>query len=118
MCGDSQLAIIKDMATGSANLLREARLRANLSQRQLAERARTSQSVIARIERGQTSPSWETLTRLLGAAGFDLAVALELKPVAGSHMLDDVARILALTPEDRLAELANVSRLAVAATRA
>src|SRR5699024_8239175 len=37
-----------------AYLLREARSRASLSQRELAERAGTAQSVIARIELGKT----------------------------------------------------------------
>ena len=94
----------------SAALLVEARRQAGLSQRDLARRARTSQSVIARIESGDTSPTWETLTRLLRAAGFDLRAGLEVRPAGVSHMLDDVRRILRLTPEQRLRELANVSR--------
>lgn len=94
-----------------AQLLRVARLRAGLSQRRLAERAATSQSVVARIELGHTSPTWETLSRLVAAAGFDLESRLALRPVAGSHMLDDVARIRSLAPEARLAEVANLSRL-------
>ncbi len=98
-------------------LVRDARLRAGLTQRELARRAETAQSVVARIEIGQTSPTWGTLTRLLSAAGFDLDAALAVRPVFGSHMLDDVARILCLTPEERLAEVANVSRLAAVATR-
>ena len=35
-----------------------------------------------------------------------------------SHMLDDVARILSLAPEDRLRELANTARFFAAARRA
>ncbi|HME68625.1 MAG TPA: helix-turn-helix transcriptional regulator [Myxococcota bacterium] len=38
-------------------LLREARVRAGLTQRDLAWRARTSQSVVARIEQGRSDPS-------------------------------------------------------------
>jgi len=102
------------MFSDSSGLVRQARAAAGLSQRQLAGRAGTAQSVIARIENGQTSPTWETLTRVLAAAGFDLATALQLRPVVGPHMLDDVERILRLTPEDRLQELANVSALAAA----
>lgn len=105
------------MTTTSSKLLRDARIRAGLSQRQLARRARTTQSVVARVELGQTSPSWATLTRLLAAAGFELRAALDVKPTARSHMLDDVARILALTPEERLEEVRNVSRFAGAARR-
>ena len=101
----------------AAELLVTARRRAGLSQRELAERAKTSQSVVARIELGAASPSWDTLARLLAAAGFELDVRLSLRPVSGSHMLDDVARILRLTPAERLAEVANLSRLPAAATR-
>jgi transcriptional regulator with XRE-family HTH domain len=105
------------MTANSGNLLRDARIRAGLSQRQLARRARTTQSVVARVELGQTSPSWSTLIRLLAAAGFELRTSLDVKPVARSHMLDDVDRILALTPEERLAEVGNVSRFARTARR-
>jgi transcriptional regulator with XRE-family HTH domain len=48
-------------------LLREARIRHELSQKQLAIRAGTTQSAIARIERDRTSPSIKTLTALFQA---------------------------------------------------
>ena len=95
--------------TTPATLLRQARARAGLSQRALARRAGTAQSVIARIERGQTSPTWETLERLLQAANLDLTVQVEPRVVVGSHMLDDVPRILAMTPEQNLEEVKNLS---------
>lgn len=101
-----------------ARLLKDARERAGLSQRELARRARTSQSVVARIELGRTSPSLATLERLLAAAGFEVRGGIELRPVAATHMLDDVARILGLTPEDRLREVANLSRLEAEARHA
>lgn len=106
------------MNSTPALLLREARTRAGLSQRALAERAGTSQSVIARIELGETSPSWDTLQRLLAAAGFDIRATRLPRPVVGPHMLDDVARIRRLTPEERLAEVANLSRFLTLARRA
>lgn len=105
------------MAKDAATLLREARTQAGLSQRQLAQRAGTAQSVIARIERGLASPSWGTLSRLLAAAGLELRAELEPRATPGSHMLEDVARILSLTPEHRLAEIRNVSRLVTLARR-
>jgi predicted transcriptional regulator len=101
----------------AAALLREARSRAGLSQRRLAWRARTSQSVVARIESGQTTPRSETLRRLLAAAGFGVRTELTPLAIADTHMLADVSRILALTPEQRLREVANLSRLAGAARR-
>ncbi|HET8648792.1 MAG TPA: helix-turn-helix transcriptional regulator [Gemmatimonadales bacterium] len=100
-----------------ATLLRSARRRAGLTQRELARRAATAQSVVARIEAGQTSPSAATLTRLLSAAGFEARVELSPLPAEQSHMLDDVARILRLTPEDRLRELGNADRFFSAARR-
>jgi len=99
-------------------ILQAARARAGLSQRRLAQRAGTTQSVVARIELGETSPTWQTLTRLVAAAGFELDTRITVRPVAGSHMLDDVARILSLTPEQRLREVANASRFASAVRRA
>ena len=95
--------------TTPATLLRQARTRAGLSQRALARRAGTAQSVIARIESGQTSPTWDTLARLLEAADLDIHAQLEPRVVVGSHMLDDVPRILRMTPEQRLEEVKNLS---------
>lgn len=106
------------MLQTAAALLRDARFRAGLSQRALAVRAGTAQSVVARIELSQTSPSWDTLDRLLDAAGFSLDADLSLSPVLGGHMLGDVERILGLTPEQRLAELANLSAFVNAVRRA
>jgi transcriptional regulator with XRE-family HTH domain len=106
------------MAFDSARMVREARQRAGLTQRELAKRAGTSQSVVARVEAGQTRPGSETLGRLLAAAGFGLQIELVPLAVVETHMLEDIGRILALTPEQRLREVGNVSRFAAAARRA
>jgi transcriptional regulator with XRE-family HTH domain len=97
--------------SAAAQLLIEARERSGLSQRALAHRARTAQSVIARIEKGTVSPSWKTLERLLHHTGFELKASLVPKLQGSSHMLKDVPRILSLTPEQRLLELGNAARL-------
>jgi transcriptional regulator with XRE-family HTH domain len=55
-------------------LLKEARDRAGLTQRELARRAGTSQAMVARIERGQQSPSVATLERLVRACGRELRI--------------------------------------------
>src|SRR5437867_9621104 len=102
----------------TALLLHEARLKAGLSQRQLAQRAGTAQSVVARIERGLTSPTWDTLQRLLGAAGYELAAQVEPQVVVGSHMLNEVAGILRMTPEQYLEEVKNLSEFFAHARRA
>ena len=91
----------------AAALLREARTRAGLSQRALARRAGTAQSVITRIERGQSSPTWETLERLLAAAGAEISARTELAVAAGS-MLYEVPGILRMSPEQRLQGVENV----------
>jgi len=59
----------------SAELLR-ARLRAGLSQAELAERMSTSQSTIARLESGQALPSTKTLLRFAQATGSKIQVRL------------------------------------------
>jgi len=100
----------------ASKLLQTARDRAGLTQRALAKKARTAQSVVARIELGDTSPSWSTLARLLKAAGFSLSVDLRRISV-DPQLLDDVPRILALSPEQRLREVAQVSRFLTAARR-
>jgi len=101
---------------GAGELVAAARARSGMSQRQLARRARTAQSVVARIELGETSPSWATLHRLLKAAGFGLSAVLK-RIAVDPALLDDVPRILRLTPEERLREVAQVSRFIAAARR-
>jgi DNA-binding XRE family transcriptional regulator/phage-related protein len=59
----------------AAELLR-ARLRAGLSQADLAARMGTSQSTIARLESGQTLPSTKTLLRYAEATGSKFHVRL------------------------------------------
>ncbi|MGO8867367.1 MAG: helix-turn-helix domain-containing protein [Alphaproteobacteria bacterium] len=59
----------------SAELVR-ARLRAGLSQAELAARMGTSQSAIARLESGQTLPSTKMLLRFAKATGSEFHVRL------------------------------------------
>ena len=107
-------------------LVREARLRASLSQRELAARAGTVQSVVARIERGQTNPTVDTLERLLRATGFDLGVELIPRPTPDpliEAFKRDIDRSLLLrnldkTPDERLRSLQALNRLADEAHRA
>ena len=105
------------MKTMPGNLLHEARERAGLTQRELARRAGTAQSVVARIELGVTDPGSGTLSKLLAAAGFQLIARLDPTLIVDTHMMDDVGRILSLSPEERLQEVANMSRFQAAARR-
>ncbi len=83
-----------------AALVRTARTHAGLSQRAMAERAGTAQSVVARIETGATDPSGDTLARLLAAAAFELRCELTPVSTMESHMLTDVERT-SDRPQDR-----------------
>ena len=100
-----------------AFLVREARRGCALSQRQLARRARTTQAVVARVELGWGNPTVGTIRRLLAAAGYELDATLVPKPLLDRQVLDDVPRVLALSPEDRLREVANLSRFITAGKR-
>ena len=53
----------------------KARVTARLTQEQLAERMKTTQSVIARLESGRTRPSTQTLERLAAATGTRLKIS-------------------------------------------
>src|SRR5215211_1660172 len=61
----------------TAALLRQARQAAGLSQAELARRAGTSQSAVARYESGVASPSVRTLERLLYVVGQRLRLTAE-----------------------------------------
>jgi transcriptional regulator with XRE-family HTH domain len=93
-----------------SHLLTSARQSAGLSQRELARRAGTAQSVVARIEGGKVSPTIETLERLLTAAGHTLQLgsiaAPPLDPVIERYR-QDVDRTLLhenlrKTPDQRI----------------
>jgi transcriptional regulator with XRE-family HTH domain len=53
-------------------IIREARRRAGLTQTELAERADTTQSAVARWERGGAEPSFQRVVALIRACGFEL----------------------------------------------
>lgn len=55
----------------------KARLRAGLTQAQLAQRMGTKQPVIARLEAGRRSPNIRTLRKLAAATGSRLVVRLD-----------------------------------------
>ena len=64
------------MDSWSGNLIRLARLDAGFSQRELADRAGTSQPTIAAYETGRKIPTFDTLLRIVRAAGSDLRINL------------------------------------------
>ena len=106
--GSGRARSIPESKKDAARLLLQARTRAGLAQCEIAARAHTSQSVIARIERGQATPGVETLDHHLAAAGFDdLARGAVQFDVNGAVLhvarLEDIIRskIAADRPQDR-----------------
>jgi len=96
------------MAPGE--LIRTTRVRHGLSQQRLARRAGTRQSAISRLERGEISPTIETLELLLNAMG----ERLELEGTALERRYDPLHRRANAerSPEDRLALAISWNRMA------
>ncbi|MGH2718134.1 MAG: helix-turn-helix domain-containing protein [Actinomycetota bacterium] len=90
-----------------AAVLRRARQRAGLTQRELAVAAGVAQPTVARIESGREDPRVSTLDRLLRCCGEAL-----LSEVAAGSGIDRTAirELLAMTAAERLASLAAGSR--------
>lgn len=85
------------------DIVRHARDTAELTQRQLAELAATSQAAVTKYERQQKSPTLATVERLLAAAGFRALVTL----VPYYADVDAaVADSLAKSPKERMWEFA------------
>ncbi len=91
-------------AVKSAALLREARLRAGLSQVGLAERSGKDRVQIGRYEAGAVAPSLDTLIDLVRACGFDLP--LELAPIQDAPA-NELTALQQLSPERRLDRMLN-----------
>lgn len=83
-----------------AVLLRDSRLRAGLTQRQLALRLGVTQAAVAKLERRGANPTFETLAGALWATGH----RLELKALARGGDIDEglVRKQLELSPTERL----------------
>jgi transcriptional regulator with XRE-family HTH domain len=85
----------------SGTLIREARLRAGLSQGDLSERSGKDRAQIARWERDVVQPSFETLRELVRACGFELDLAL-VPQQADAETESSLAVALDRTPQERL----------------
>lgn len=84
----------------AARVLRYARRRAGMTQRDLARATGIPQPAIARIERGGVSPRLDTLDRLLAGTGN----MLECSPALGIGVDRTLIReSLRRTPEERVA---------------
>ena len=86
------------MATSGA-IIREARLRAGLTQYDLERLTGKDRAQIARWERDAVAPSFETLRDLIRACGFDIDDTLRLYDTSGDEELRETAP---LTPKERI----------------
>lgn len=86
----------------SGNLIKEARLRAGLTQSELGARLGKSQSVIARWERDDVSPSLETLREVIRACGLDLTFFMSKYDDSNVTIIDQNLR---MTTAERFADL-------------
>jgi predicted transcriptional regulator len=82
-------------------LIKERRTRHGLSQRELAYRAGTSQSAIARVEGGKEDVTWTRLTSILAAMG-DAPVLCSQRLPSRYHG-HDLMRDRAMSPNARAA---------------
>ena len=90
----------------SADLIREARLRAGLTQAELGRRLGKPQSVIARWERGAVKPSLETVREVVRACGLELTFGLA--NYDDSYLLD-IYDQLRLSPAERVERMAKLA---------
>jgi transcriptional regulator with XRE-family HTH domain len=86
----------------SGDLIKEARLRADLTQTELGARLGKAQSVIARWERDDVSPSLETLRVVVRACGLDLTFSMSKFDESNVTIIDQHLR---MTPAERFADL-------------
>ncbi len=83
-------------------MIREARLRAGLSQQELAVVSGRDRTAIARWEQGAVAPSLDTLVELLRSCGYDIPLELvEYDPGPDER----ISEIQMLSPERRLDQL-------------
>jgi transcriptional regulator with XRE-family HTH domain len=84
-----------------ATLLKQARHDAGVTQHQLAMRLGSSQPVVARLERPEANPRWDTLTRALRELGYGIEL-IRLNDAGPKLDLEQLRERLAMTPAERL----------------
>jgi transcriptional regulator with XRE-family HTH domain len=70
------MAKLQSSPTVAGSLILLARLKAGLTQHELADRLGVSQPTVAAYESGRRQPTLPTLMRMLAGAGFDLELGL------------------------------------------
>lgn len=86
----------------TGDLIKEARLRAGLTQAELGGRLGKAQSVIARWERDEVSPSLETVRDIVRACGLELTFFMSKFDDSNVTIIDQQLR---MTPGERFADL-------------
>ena len=81
-----------------ADLIREARTRAGLTQDELSEISKRPRSLIARWEQGTVSPSVDNFLEIIEACGYELPLSLVKRDRAFDARLDKNRQ---LSPERR-----------------
>lgn len=89
----------------AARLLRNARRRAGLTQREVAAKAGVPQSYVARVESSRLDPSVSSLSRLLRVC----ATTLEAMPGSGEGV-DRTLFTLDKTPAERMADSQRIAQ--------
>ncbi len=95
----------------SDSLIRQARHRAGLTQAELAAKVGTTQSAIARWERGATHPTAERLATIVEACGLELRAGLAPRD---DDELATLRRNLALTVDERVARVVRLHNFVAA----
>jgi transcriptional regulator with XRE-family HTH domain len=102
----------------AGNILRIARVRVGLSQRELAEAAHVPQSTIARIESGTRQPSLPLLARILAAIDLELRITVADYDAHDDILDRDVPRLTVSQRQERrraqdefVAQLGETNRL-------
>jgi transcriptional regulator with XRE-family HTH domain len=79
----------------TAELLRSARLAADMTQQEVARRAGTAQPAVAAYESGARTPSMATLERLLGACEHDVELLVRPRLRRGAESLAELGGTIA-----------------------
>ena len=89
----------------------EARQRAGLTQAEVARRIGTTQSAIARLERGENDPSWARVNAIVEACELELTIGLDDPDRAE---LASLRRNLDLSTDERWTRVVNSGRFVLA----
>ena len=92
----------------AGSIIREARRRAGLTQRELGERLATHQPAVARWESGRDDPAFSRVVAAVSACG--LSFQVQLTPGDAVDRAQ-IAESLALPPAERVDRLIRMSRL-------